>query len=127
MTREQKVGLGVAGLVGAFLLYRHSSGSGTKTLATPISTQGSIAPSITPQPPVPLESGESVYDPNLGTLYNTPQAGGSPQPAMGQSTTAAGPRYTVNVNYPKVTTMRRTRKKPTKRPVTKKHHKVVKA
>jgi hypothetical protein len=110
MTDDQKRALGIGGVgIAGFLLYRHLHSSGTSLIggtATPNTSGltsgavgGSVAP-YTPQTPIPLPPGESVYDPNSEALLNTPTAYPAPQPAAAQADTAAAPAYQVNVNYP---------------------------
>jgi hypothetical protein len=123
MTDDQKRALGIGGVaVGGFLLYRYmhkttstvAGGKGAPAL-TNATVGGSITP-YTPQNPVVLQPGESVYDPNTEGLVNTPTA----MPAKPQAVTPAAPSYVVKVNYPKPTGMTRTRRKPAKRKVVKK-------
>lgn len=116
MTDNQKryLGFGAVTVVG-FLVWRHMHSTGTVATGGPALTnltpQGSIQ-NYTPQSPLLIPSGESVYDPNNEALLNTPGALGP------QATNQAAPAYLVNVNYPKTHRRIRNRTKPTKRPHT---------
>lgn len=133
LSKEQKVGLGVAGVAGLYFLYSRSKKKSQPVQA--VSTTGSIANADT-QPPVILQPGESVYDPNSEALLNTPPqpvSGGvaynpnppvaSTAPSTPQATAPSMPNYTINLNYPKATPAKTAhkaaQKKPAKRKVTK--------
>lgn len=128
MTDDQKkaLGLGAIGIVGLFLLSRARGG----TVKQAVSTTGSIAP-YTPQTPIPLPAGESIYDPNSQVLLTTPAPmttlplqvpPGTTLPGLGTQTTApSAPAYSVNVTYPTHVATKSAAKKPTKRVVTHAH------
>jgi hypothetical protein len=122
MTDQQKKMLGLGGVgIAGFLIYRHMHSTST-TAASPTaansSATGSITP-YTPQSPVTLSAGESVYDPNSQNLLTTPTPidnSANNTPGLGsQATAPSQPAYSVNVNYPAnpVTTSNTT--KPVKR------------
>jgi hypothetical protein len=137
MTTDQKRALGIGGLgIGGFLLYRHfhpTASTSAQGLTNSTAT-GSITP-YTPQAPLTLAPGESVYDPNSGGLYNTPTAGtaGAAAPvdtsgstaattadmsglsAPPQATTPAAPNYVTNNYYPAPVTKKKANPKPAKR------------
>ena len=145
MTKQQKTALGVAAAGGGGLfLYMRSkkkkSSTSTVTAATsPVSTQGSLGNADT-QPPVVLEAGESVYDPNSEELLNTPPpstpsnlvantvpaaAAQSVLASVPQSVAPTMPNYTINVDYPSTTVMApaKPQAKPAKRKATTKKKK----
>lgn len=131
MTSDQKRALGIGGVaVAGLLVWRHLHPTRTTAApATPVTTTGSIAP-YTPQAPLPLQPGESVYDPNSQALLSTPQPIDTASPVAGpgnQSVTAAAPSYSVNVTYPQTVRMVKPAAKPAKRrPSVKAKPKVVK-
>lgn len=100
MTDKQKKLLGFGGVgVAGVLIYRHMhSGSSTTAAAAPTnsSATGSITP-YTPQSPVTLSPGESVYDPNSENLLTTPAAIES---SGAQTTAPTQPQYAPQVTYP---------------------------
>lgn len=122
MTDKQKKTLGIGGIgVAGLLVYSHLRG-GSKTTATPVtnpSATGSVTP-YTPQSPLTLQPGESVYDPNSENLLTTPtpiDTTGS-VPGNGNQTVAPSqPAYSVNVNYPAAATTTSNAKKPAIRKV----------
>lgn len=122
MTQDQKRALTIGGVgLGALLLWSRTRGGSTKQRVVPVTTTGQVAP-YTPQAPVPLQPGESIYDPNSQALLSTPAPIDTTTSLAGpgnQGTAPAAPSYTVNVSYPR--TVRRVvqRRKPTKRPVKK--------
>lgn len=97
MTKNQErytiIGIGVAGLYFAYRQLHPSKATSTRKAASnasPSLTSGAVGGSITPftpQAPLILQPGESVYDPNTTGLYNTPTAV-PPQP-----TTPSGPGW----------------------------------
>lgn len=120
MTDKQKRLLGIGGVsIAGLIAYRrmHSgrtqsnSGRLTNSLAGS-GASGSIAP-YTPQSPILVPPGESVYDPNSESLLNTPPQSTSDTPP--QSTTPGAPAYTVNVIAPRIVGSKTHRKRPTKR------------
>lgn len=124
MDKNQKVALGVAGVAGGGILLYRRLHPASKTTQVPVSTQGSITP-YTPQSPIVLQPGESIYDPNTGGLLNTPAtkptyslypyyttgvgdvtappAANPSQPSTPQATAPSAPGYTINVKLPKRT------------------------
>lgn len=128
MTEQQKraLGIGGVGIAGVLLWQRTRSKKRAQTAATPVSTTGSIAP-YTPQNPVTLQPGESIYDPNTQGLLTTPTPIDTTSVDAGagnQTSSPAAPAYTVNVNYPTTVKTVRAAKKPVKRPVKKAKAKV---
>lgn len=105
MTDQQKKLLGIGGVsaVGLYLYMKNKKGTTTATPVTNSTATGSITP-YTPQSPVTIPAGESVYDPNSQNLLTAPNPidnSTSATPGIGsQSTAAAAPAYSVNVNYP---------------------------
>lgn len=112
MTHDQKRALTIGGLgIGAVILYmRYRSSKSPASSVTPTpsnsSATGSITP-FTPQSPIVVPAGESIYDPNSEALLNTPpataaQAAAAPITTLGtpQVTTPSAPTYTVDVAYP---------------------------
>ena len=132
MNTDQKralgLGIGGAGVIIAYLKYKKDSGSSSTPAAgkatsnaTPSLTNGatgSVTP-YTPQSPVTLQPGESVYNPNTGALYSAPDDTTTPDTATPQATSAASPAYVVNVNYPATVAKAAVTKKPATRKVTK--------
>lgn len=132
MNDQQKklAGFGGVAAAGLFLYSRMHAKPTTKT-ATPISNSsatGSITP-YTPQSPLPLQAGESIYDPNSEALLTTPAGRSAPfapgdmtfhSSGDGQSAVAAAPSYVVNVTYPSTVKTVKQTVKPTKRVVAKK-------
>lgn len=122
LNKQTKQGLLVGGgALGLVLVYRkvHGGGGGKGPVPVTSGSGGQIAP-YTPQSPVTLDPGQSVYDPNSEGLINTPtapSAGGliSP-PAPPQSAIPGNPGYTVNVTYPPITTKTPATRKPAVRP-----------
>lgn len=119
MTDKEKryLGIGAVGIVG-FLLYSrmHSGGTAasnrrqvTNAYAQASHPVGSTTP-YTPQSPIVVPQGESIYDPNSENLLNTPTA--IPQP---QATTPSAPAYVVNVNSPRTHRTQKNTKRATKR------------
>lgn len=104
MTTDQKraLGLGVGG-IGLFLGYQRLHRGTPATAPGPVdaSAQGQVAP-YTPQNPVTLDPGQSLYDPNSQGFVNTPTAPSAGATLLPDPNTAAaaGPGYVVNVNYP---------------------------
>ena len=107
--------------VGGFLLYRHFKGR-SSAAATPTSGNSSATGSITPytpQSPILVPAGESVYDPNSESLLNTPPApasttGTTASPASPTATASPLPTY---IQLPAAVSTAKTAKKATKRKV----------
>lgn len=108
MTDDQKRALAIGGVGIAALLVVSRLRGGRTAVAPPQPTTGQVAP-YTPQAPVIVAAGESVYDPNSQALLTTPASStdaGVPgtannTPGLGTQATAPGaPSYAVNVNYP---------------------------
>lgn len=119
MTTQQKQALAIGGgALGLLVIYRrrHKATTGGPTLTSGYG--GSVAP-YTPQTPITLDPGQTIYDPNNPGLWNTPTApwAGNPEPTPPpQSNGPSGPGYVVNVNYPPVATKGHKRVKPGRRP-----------
>lgn len=114
--QKRALGIGAIGIVGV-LAYRHlhsgsrpvtNFGTPTNGLAQASSPVGSTMP-YTPQSPVVVPAGESIYDPNAEALINTPTA------IPPQATTKAAPAYVVNVIEPKHVAVKKNRRRPGKR------------
>lgn len=124
MTKDQKraATVAAAGGGGLFLLYRHQQKNASTGHGPPPVTNagafGQVAP-YTPQDPVPLDPGQSIYDPNSEGLLNTPTAFPPGPGAQPQATTAAAPQYVVKVNYGRRSSVRAG--KPNHRPRRRKH------
>lgn len=121
MTDQQKKLLGIGGISVAGLLVYRQLHPAAKTAApiTNSSATGSITP-YTPQSPVTLSPGESVYDPNSQNLLTTPtpigeDIAGSAAANSPQVTAPTNPGYTVNVNYPPIISTTSNATKPVKR------------
>jgi hypothetical protein len=110
--QKRAIAIGGGGL-GLLALYRMRRGAGARTTAgqTVMVGSGSVAP-FTPQPPITVGAGESVYDPNSGILLVPPDPSQAPAP---QSTAPSSPAYVVNVTYPTPVAPSRPARKPTKR------------
>lgn len=110
MDDKQKRALGIGGVaLGGILLWRHMHSGSTRTVIQPVSTQGSIQP-YTPQTPIPLQPGESIYDPNSQALLSTPTPVNTSSALAGpgnQASTPSAPNYVVNVAFPKATPVKR--------------------
>ena len=128
MNDKQKKMLGLGGVgVAGLLVYRHLHPSTAATAASPTtmnsSATGTITP-YTPQSPVTVPAGSSIYDPNNqalltapGTVDNTGSMAGT---TGTQAVAAAAPSYSVNVNYPSTLKTVKQTVKPTKRAAVKK-------
>jgi hypothetical protein len=121
LTKDQKIGLASAGigLVGLYYYHKQKSDAtvGNNTTNVPVNTQGSIQP-YTPQSPIALQPGESIYDPNTEGLYTTPSGQGGPNqfPSVtGQTQSPGAPHYRINVHYPRPHHHQRHHKKAAKR------------
>lgn len=122
MDDKQKRALGIGAIgVGGVLAYRHlhsksavsTNGTLTNGLAQASSPVGSTTP-YTPQAPIVVPAGESIYDPNSEDLLNTTA---TPAP---QAVTPSGPAYVVNITTPKAVATKSNKKKAATRKVTKK-------
>lgn len=122
MTSDQKRALTIGGIgIGGLLLWRRMHGAATTSRTTPVSTTSQIAP-YTPQAPVTLQAGESIYDPNSEALLTTPTPVDTSSAIAGagnQSSAAAAPSYSINVTYPQTVRMVKPTRKPAKRTVKK--------
>jgi hypothetical protein len=122
MTKEDQRNYAIAaGGAGAlFLLWRrHKAKQAAVAQQGPAVTNaygglGSVQP-YTPQEPIPLQPGESIYDPNTVGLYNTPTAISAGGSLIGQTGGPSQPGYVVNVNYPGSVHKTATTVKPAKR------------
>jgi hypothetical protein len=105
VNQNQKVLIAAGGVsLVALYVYRKNGAKksgGSTTVVSPVSTSGSVAP-YTPQQPVTLQAGESVYNPNNNDLLTTP----SDNSGAAQSAVAAAPSYTPSITYSPVFTTR---------------------
>lgn len=134
--QKQMIGIGGA-TVAAYFLWRYeqhkSSGTPAAAAGQSAASFGQLAP-YTPQQPITLQPGESIYDPNSGALLGAPGGTGGSSAGSGdsggvsgpvdttpvatQSTNPGQPMYTINVRYPKKTGTVKASAKPAKRKVT---------